>query len=205
VLGGLALGFLAAAGGSGAWRLFGPQAADEVVTARPAPERVRLFRLTADADRAALLVPAGPDETGEPRLAAALFPGEDPARELASLLFANVSPDRAWDVDLATRPVRCRGAGDAEWRVLTGAAERGAQGRLDPADALRLRALGGTETRLVVEPHSVRRVLVALPPGRRMEDLSDVQWGDAPFVRDELDLERLRRFREDPAAVTTGR
>jgi hypothetical protein len=95
--------------------------------------------------------------------------------------------------------------GDASaWTPLERPSAAAAQ-RLTPTDLLRLRSLGAGPGSLVVEPHSLRRVLVALPPKCRMSDLSGVQWGETALVRDRLDLERVRRFREDPAAVTTGR
>lgn len=170
----------------------------------PASE-VDLFRLPSGAVYELLLCDAGPDASGEPQLAAALFPDEDPPRRLATLFLANVDRGGAqggtpWTVDLTTQPLRARDA-DGAWRSL------------DPLPAteipawleLRRRSLGGGRTAARVEPGSVQQMLLALPPGRRVGDLSDVQWGDVPLVRDRLELERLRRFRLDPAGTTTGR
>jgi hypothetical protein len=165
---------------------------------------VDLFRLPPDRDREMLLVPAGPDANGEPSLAAALFPGETPPRELASLVLANVSPDESWTVDLETSPLSCRRSPDDAWQPLLGFAETGGAA-LSAADALRLRSLGNAPGRLVLEPGSMRRVLMALPARSRLAELSGVQWGTMPLQRDRLELERVRRFREDPAAVRTGR
>lgn len=163
---------------------------------------VDVFRLPSGRAHEALLVPAGPDAIGEPRLSAALFPGETPPRELASFVLANVSPRDEWQVDLARRPVRGRVEGGAweEFGVLDGVAERAGD-----ADAVRLRALGGGLTELSLRPGSIRRVLLALPKNRKLSDLRDVEWDGSPLERDRLPAERLRRFREDPVAAMAGR
>lgn len=163
---------------------------------------IDLFRLPWGGEREAILVPAGPDAIGEPLLAASLFPGESPPRELASLVVANVGREGAWDVDLVREPLRCR-AGGGDWEplgLLDGVGER-ARG----ADRLRLRALGGEATAVSVAPGTLVRLLVALPPRRKLADLTDVEWGGRPLTRDRLDLERVRRFREDPSASLSGR
>jgi hypothetical protein len=203
VLAGAALGLLAAFGGSLAWNSLARRSAAAPGAAHEVANRVDLFRLPPSAHREMFLVPAGPDANGEPSLAKALFPGEDPPRELASLLLANVSPDEPWTVDLEAQPLACRRSGSG-WEPLRGPAPSAAT-RLAAPDLLRLRSLGSAGGRVVVEPRTMRRVLVALPPNCRIADLSDVQWGTTPLVRDQLDLERIRRFREDPSAVTTGR
>lgn len=170
----------------------------------PAPRevaRVRLFRLPSGGAREAILLRAGPDATGEPRLAERLF-GADESRELVSLVLANVSPADPWEVDLREAPLRCR-SGGTSWEEI--ARLDGPFSELSPADELRLRSLGAGTTRVRVEPGSLRQVLLALPPGRKLEDLTDVQWGERPLTRDQLDLERVRRFREDPGGTFTGR
>lgn len=194
-------------GGMFAWKAVGRRAPEAPPEWREAVSQVDLFRLPAEADREMFLVPAGPDANGEPRLAQALFPDEDPPRELASLLCANVSADRTWDVDLAATPLACRRGEGRAWTpfVDLGASVASGAGRLAASDLLRLRSLGAAAGKMTVAPRSMQRVLVALPPNCRFAELSDVQWGDAPLVRDRLDLERIRRFREDPAAVTMGR
>jgi hypothetical protein len=203
VLAGAALGLGVAFGGSLAWSAIAHRAASATGAGGEVAAQVDLFRLPASPHREMFLVPAGPDANGEPALAKALFPGEDPPRELASLLLANVSPDEPWTVDLDAQPLACRRSG-AEWETLRGLAASGAS-HLAEGDRLRLRGLGAAGGRVVVEPKSMRRVLVALPRNCRISDLSDVQWGTTPLYRDQLDLERIRRFREDPSAVTTGR
>lgn len=203
VTSGLALGFAAASAGKFAWNRYGRKSAQAAGPARDVAALVDLFRLPSGAHREMFLVPSGPDANGEPALAASLFPGEEPPRELASLLVANVSADEPWTIDLESSPLTCRRSGAVTWETLHGI-DPGAA-KLDPAAMLRLRGLGGAPTRITLEPRTLRRVLMALPPKCRIEDLSDVQWGTTPLVRDQLDLERVRRFREDPAAVTTGR
>ena len=203
VTGGAALGLLGAFGGTVAWRAFGRRGGP-VGDPREVATQVDLFRLPCGAHREMFLGPAGPDANGEPALANALFPGEDPPRELASLLLANVSPDEVWTLDLTNAPLSCRRSSGAAWEPLCGFDAQRAAG-LDPAQALRLRGLGAGCVKVTLEPRSLLRLLVALPANCRIADLSDVQWGTTPLVRDQLDLERIRRFREDPSAVTTGR
>ena len=198
---GASTGLFAAAAGIFLWTLWSGRSRRDV----PPPHdtaQVDLFRLPSGGAREAMLVPAGPDAAGEPRLAERLFPGEAPPRELASLVLSNVSPKEAWDVDLGAEPIRCRVAGGVweDVRLLGGL-----RAGLDPADDLRLRALGGTESHVRLEPGALRQVLLALPANRRLSDLSDVEWGGRPLVRERLGIERLRRFRENPAAAVTGR
>ena len=202
--GGLVIGFVAAFAGTIAWNLFGRRADDAPPRGREVAQQVDLFRLPSRARQEMFLVPAGPDANGEPRLATALFPDEDPPRELALLLLANVSPDEPWHVDLDAAPLACRTSAGSALTPLQKLDPTGAA-RLAPSDRLRLRSLSAAGGKLTVEPRSMLRVLLALPPKCRLADLSDVQWGETPLVRDQLDLERIRRFREDPAAVTTGR
>jgi hypothetical protein len=204
---GAALGVLVAFGGAAVWNSSFRRNA-----APPSPERgataaVDLFRLPPSGRREMYLVPAGPDATGEPRLAKALFPEEDPPRELASLLLANVSPDEPWLVDLDATPLACRRADGGAWSSIEGLAPAVASGaaRITPSEIVRLRGLGAVGGKVTVEPRSMRHVLLALPPNCRLADLSGVQWGDVPLLRDRLELSRIRRFREDPAAVTAGR
>jgi hypothetical protein len=200
VLLGAAAGLGMAAIALGAWSAWRAATAPTLPAPREAA-RVDLFRLPSGGAREALLLPAGPDAAGEPRLAERIFGSAD-ARELVSLFLANVSREEPWDVDLAQAPLRCR-AGAASWEEI---------GRLDgpfpglpPTDELRLRSLGAGATRLRVEPGTLRQVLLALPPGRKLAELTDVQWGERPLTRDRLDLERVRRFREDPAGTFSGR
>jgi hypothetical protein len=203
VSGGLVLGFAAALAGRWAFTTFGDRVQSVPDTCEVASE-VDLFRLPSGASREMFLVPAGPDANGEPALARALYPGEEPPRELASLLLANVSADEPWPVDFEQRPLACRRDAAGAWTPLERLSSASGT-RLAPAELLRLRSLGADASRLVVEPRSLRRVLVALPPKCRIGDLSGVQWGETPLVRDKLALERIRLFREDPAAVTMGR
>jgi len=198
VLLGASTGFLAAALGIGLWTFVHSHRDD--LPPRREVAQIDLFRLPSGATHEAMLVPAGPDATGEPRLAAALFPGGP--RELVTLLVANVSPTEPWDVDLVGEPLRCR-SGTGAWETIEPLTGRAAG--LPPADGLRLRSLGSEAAQARLEPGSLRPFLLALPDGRRLSDLTDVQWGDRPLTRDRLGLERLRRFREDPAGMTTGR
>ncbi len=193
----LALGVLAA------WRLLPTGAEAPTATAAPpaATPSLDCFRLPWGGARELLLVPAGPDGVGEPALSARLFPDEDPGRSLASLLVANVSGEERWDVDLADRPLMAR-VGDGPWvRLDADVATNGLSG----SEAARLRALGHGSTRFTLEPGSLRRVLVALPPRRGLAELTDVKWGDESLLRDRLDLRTVRRFRLDPGAVAAGR
>jgi len=207
VVAGAALGFLAAFGGAGVWNTYFRGDAAPSPPARAAAASVDLFRLPPSGRREMYLVPAGPDATGEPALARALFPEENPPRELASLLLANVSPDEPWLVDLDAAPLACRRTDGGAWTSIEGVATTVASGaaRISSSDMVRLRGLGAVGGKVMVEPRSLRHVLLALPRNCRLADLSDVQWGDARLLRDRLELSRIRRFREDPAAVTAGR
>jgi hypothetical protein len=202
VAGGVLMGLVSAMAGTYGWRLLARRADPPIEEAR-AVQVLDLFRLPSGARREMFLVPAGPDGIGEPGLAASLFPDEDPPRELASLLVANVSAEEPWRVDLEGQSLRCRAEGDPSWRPI----ERlpAAPPSVSAAEALRLRGLGAGDAAVTVEPRSLRQVLLALPRGCRFSALSDVQWGTTPLVRDKLDAERIRHFREDPAAATTGR
>jgi hypothetical protein len=199
---GAAAGVLAVVAGSALWQAFGRRTTPSVEISHGASESLDLFRLPSGAAREMFLVPAGPDGIGEPALAGALFPGENPPRELAELYVANVSTDETWRLDLAGESIRCRSAAGADWRSLEALRPETA---LDGAQTLRLRSLGGGESDVSVQPKSMRHVLLALPRGMRFSSISDVQWGTTPLLRDRLDVERIRRFREDPAATTTGR
>lgn len=166
-------------------------------------EALQLFRLPNGGPHEAYLLPAGPDGQGEERLAGQLFPGEAPTRRLASLLLANVSESEAWDVDLEAEALRCRTSESAPWepleRLPSGIDD--APGALDPSSRLRLRSLGAGVVRLSLQPRSMKRVLLALPPDRQFSDLSDVQWGALTLRADRLDLEQARDLREDPATA----
>ena len=169
---------------------------------REVAQATALFRMTHGGEHEMLLVTAGPDAAGEPALAKSLFAGEDPPRELASVVVANLSQSVPWDVDLRETPLRCR-AGSDDWLTLESVGT--APPKLEPAAELRLRALGGTGTAARLEPGSLRQFLVALPPSRKLDDLAVVQWGDVQLVRDRFDLERLRRFRANPAGLSGPR
>ncbi len=205
VVAGAGLGFLAAFLGTLAWNARARTAGPSAALTRGAQSEVDLFRLPSSEHREMVLLPAGPDADGEPGLAKALFPDETPPRELASLLLANVSSADPWLVDFDAQQLRCRRAGDDAWTAITGVASTAASVPLSASELLRLRGLGSASGKLTVEPRSLRHVLLALPPKCRLEDLSDVQWDGTPLLRDRLDVERIRRLREDPAAVTTGR
>jgi hypothetical protein len=204
VAAGLAMGFAAATLATLGWDALSRRGREPPQAPREVASRVDLFRLPSGGTREMFLVPAGPDANGEPALARSLFPGEDPPRSLATLLVANVAPEEPWTIDLDATPLACRRSEDGAWEPLRGL--DAADGReLSAAERLRLRSLGATGGRLVVEARSLRQVLLVLPPRCTMSDLVGVQWGRTPLVRDALELERIRRFREDPAAVTTGR
>jgi hypothetical protein len=162
---------------------------------------VDLYRLPSGSDHEVFLVPSGPDAIGEPRLAASLFPDETPARELASVLVANVGRRGVFDLDLDETPLRGRTAG-GPWEPICALAP---DARLPEDLAVRFRALGGGVSKVRLDPGHFRRILVALPRARRLADLSDVELGEVSLVRDRLELERLRRFRIDPAGTTSGR
>lgn len=166
---------------------------------------VDFYRLPSGRDQALLVLRAGPDASGEQTLSRRLFPGETPERELATVLVANASSDEPWDVDLEQSPLRLRTGDGSTWEPFVQLAERldGASDELTPADRLRLRGLGAGTTRFRLEPRSARQVLLALPPARRFEQVSDVQWGDTLLRRDHADVERLRALRQDPSAAGT--
>lgn len=198
VLLGAASGCATAAAGVALWTWIGSRP-HEIPPPREIA-RIELFRLAAEGPREALLLPAGPDATGEPRLSRTLFP--DAPRDLVSFVLANTSARDPWDVDLAAEPLRCR-AGDGPWEDVTRL-----DGDLPPlpaADDLRLRGLGARDTHVSVPPGSLRQVLLALPPGRKLAELTDVQWGERSLARDRMELARIRRFREDPPPATGGR
>jgi hypothetical protein len=204
VVAGLAMGLVAATLATLGWEALRRRGRDAAQEPREVASRVDLFRLPSGGTREMFLVPAGPDANGEAALARSLFPGEDPPRALATLLLANVAPEEPWTLDLDATPFACRRSEDGAWEPLRGLGAEDA-GALSPAERVRLRSLGATGTKVVVEAKSLRRLLIALPPRCTISDLSGVQWGRTPLVRDSLELERIRRFREDPAAVTTGR
>ncbi|MCE9637243.1 MAG: hypothetical protein K8T90_16175 [Planctomycetes bacterium] len=196
---GTSTGLLAAAVGVTAWSAWKDANPPTLPPVR-AVAQIDIFRLPSGGAREAMLIPAGPDATGEPRLAGRLFAPGAP-RELVSLVLANVSPREIWDIDLAVAAPRCR-VGSDDWApidVIDGHHD------LASADALRLRSLGAGDVRLRLEPGTLREVLLALPPGRKLSDLTDVEWEGRPLAQDRLELERIRRFREDPAGTTTGR
>lgn len=204
VTAGLAMGLVAATLATLGWEALRRRSRESIEVPREVASRVELFRLPSDGMREMFLVPAGPDANGEPALARSLFPGEDPPRTLATLLLANVAATDAWTLDFDETPLACRRSAEGAWEPLTGLrTEHG--GALSPAERVRLRSLGATGSKVVVQAKSLRRVLMALPPQCTMSDLVGVQWGRTPLVRDALELERVRRFREDPVAVTQGR
>ncbi len=205
IVAGVVVGFIAALAGTAVWGLLRQGTGEEYAEGVAPQAMVDLFRLPSGTDHELLVIPAGPDGIGEPQLTDRLFPEEDPPRQLASLLVANVSPTNPWEVDLQSVPLRCRTAQDSAWESFEHLQERIAARHVAPAQELRLRSLGAGVTRFSLGPRTSRRILVALPPGRTLEDLAVVQWGETALLRDRLELERVRRFREDPGGVTTGR
>ncbi len=185
------------------WSFLGPAPGD-VGRAPSRPDTlIDVFRLAPGDAFEMLLAPAGPDARGEPALSATLFPDEEPARELASVLVANTGERDGWDVDLAAPQLRARAA-DASWFALTEIDDEAAA-RLGTALALRFRGIGGAPASRRVAPGSLRRFLVALPPGRRFADISVVQWGERELRRVRLDLEGLHAFRERPSPPVAER
>ncbi len=200
--GGIVAGIVVAAVAMVAWSLFlDGEPGDPGEPLSEPDRRVALFRLDPDAAHGMMVLPAGPDALGEPTLAERLFPDEQPRRRLASVLLTNVTAADVWEVDLASMPLRGRIAGE-EWGSFTPLdAIVGAADDLSATERLRLRSLGAELVRVRVDPGTLRRVLVALPKGRKLGEFTDVQWDGRQLARDELDLERLHRFREDPAGV----
>jgi len=203
VLGGAVAGIALATAVIVAWSFLGPEPEDAGRAASRPDTLVSVFRLPRGAAYEMLLAPAGPDASGEPALSAGLFPGEQPPRELASVLVANTGALGDWEVDLGSPPVRAK-ASDASWFQLD-AVEDAAVSGLDPGLALRFRGLGGGALRRSVAPGTLRRFLLVLPAGRRFADISVVQWGDRTLEPGQIDLERLHAFRERPADVPPAR
>ncbi len=172
-----------------------PPAGPGVTSARP-DSPVPLFRLDASPAHELLLVPAGPDALGEPGLAHRLFGDAPPRRELAALLLANVADQGDWDVDLRAPALRARTAPDAAWLELEPVPPELVDRALDASGRLRARSIGGGLASVRVGPHSLRQVLLALPPGWRLHELSDVQWGERPLQRADTDVEGLHAYRE---------
>lgn len=176
-----------------------------VAAAARAALEVDLFRLPSGAAHEALLLPAGPDAIGEPVLSQRLFPGESPPRRLASLVLANLSESDPWRVDLDALPLMGRSSPSGQWVAFPDlrAELRNGDATLTAADRLRLRSLGAGQVQVELEPGSLRRILLALPPERTLEDLAGVKWGETPLLKDRVPVERLREFRADPAAGVT--
>jgi hypothetical protein len=172
-----------------------------------AASAVPYFRLPAGREQAVLVLRAGPDGSGEQSLSRHLFPGETPERDLAAVLVANVSSEAAWDVDLEQLAPRFRVGESGDWEPFEHLAARldDAPTDLSAADRLRLRGLGAGALRFTLEPRSARQVLLALPPDRQFEQVSDVQWGETVLRRDRADVERLRALRQDPSAAGAPR
>lgn len=199
VLGGLVAGVLLASAVVIGWSLIRTDSRRAGYAASRPDSRIGVFRLDGTGGGELLLAPAGPDGTGEPAISTALFPDEVPARELASVLVANTNvAGDAFEVDLASVPLRARAGTDQPWFDL-----QPIRGRDDlaPTVALRLRTVGGTRGSVTVAPGKLSRLLVALPPGRQLSDVSDVQWGERPLLADRMDLETLHAYREAPTSV----
>ena len=200
VAGGLVAGVVLAAVVVIGWSLLrGPKGVAGQAASRP-DSRISVFRLRSDGPGEILLAPAGPDATGEPALSRALFPDETPARRFASVLVANTSAAGApFEVDLAAVPFRAEPRDGGSSFNLEPLPKRLG---LSPTVSLRLRSLGGDVDSVRVSPGTLRRFLVALPPGRTLSDVSVVQWGERSLERALMDLETLHQYREAPGGVT---
>lgn len=194
ILGGAAAGVVLAALVIVAWSYLGPDPGGAGRAASRPDTEVDVFRSPPGSAESMLVARAGPDAGGEPALAAGLFPGEEPARELASIVVVNRGEVEVFDIDLANTPLRAR-TDDTEWFELAAVAPAALEA-LDPNLALRFRGLGGEIDRRSIAPGTLRRFLLALPPGRRFSDVSVVQWGDRTLERGRIDVERLHEFRE---------
>ena len=203
ILGGAVAGVALAAAVIVAWSYLGPAPPGAGRAASRPDTLVDVFRLPAGAGESMLVARAGPDASGEPALSAGLFPGEEPVRELASVVVANLSEADSIDVDLAAEPLRAC-TDDADWFELSAVATATAHS-LDPTLALRFRGLGGQLGAQSIAPGTLRRFLVALPPGRRFADVSVVQWGDRKLERDRIDVENLHAIRERPGVPAPRR
>lgn len=195
---GAAAGLVVAAAALWTWTLLSPSRRGPDVPRRDVASAVDVFRLPSGGGRELVVVRAGPDAGGEPALSARLFPDEDPARELVSVVVANGAGGEPWTFDLKATPLRVRTGG--EWVPAESVAERAPS--LAPAEELRVRSLGGATAAVDVAPGTMRSLLVALPKARKMADVTDVQWGDVTLLRDRFDLERLRRFRTEGRVET---
>ena len=201
VAGGLVAGVVLATAVMIGWSLIRPHSRRAGHAASRPDSSLGVFRLTADAGAGGelLVAPAGPDGTGELALSEALYPDEVPARAFASVLVANTNAaGDDFEVDLTAVPLRARSGTDAPWFELE---PLPAGEGLSPTLALRLRSLGGTGGSVSVAPGTLRRFLVALPPGRKLADVLDVQWGERALVPDRMDLETLHAYREAPGSV----
>lgn len=188
---GAAAGLVVAAAALWTWTLVAPARRGPEVPQREVASAVDVFRLPSGGGRELVVVRAGPDAGGEPALSARLFPGEDPERELVSIVVANGAGGELWTLDLHAAPLRVRAGGD--WFPAESVVERASA--LPPAEELRVRSLGGATSAVDVAPGTMRSLLVALPKARKMGDITDVQWGDVTLLKDRFDIERLRRFR----------
>jgi len=196
VLGGVGMAVLASWAARNLWK------SDPVaIPVAQKPPEIRLFRLPSGREHAAMICPAVPDGSGEQRLAAALFPGEETPRELASLLLANASDTETWDVDLGSLPLRFRVTAGSDWETFEALGDRLSDdaAALSASDRLRLRGLGAGSSVFRLEPRTSRRVLLALPRSRQFRELSDVEWGTTALTLDEVAVGAFRALRQDPS------
>ena len=203
VAGGAVAGVVLATAVIVGWGLVGARFRDVGQAAARPDTAVDVFRLPPGAAFEMLVAPAGPDAQGETEIAERLFPGEEPPRRLAAVLVANTGALGDWEVDLAAPPLRAR-FGGADWVDLA-AVDAARTDALGPALALRFRSLGGVPGPRRIEPGTMRRFLLALPPGRTLEDASGVQWGDRVLRRESMDLESFHAFRESPVHAAAER
>jgi len=203
ILGGAVAGIALATAVILVWAYIGPVPDDAGHAASRPDTLVDVFRLPPGAAFEMIVTPAGPDARGEPALSAGLFPGEAPARELASVLVANTGARGDWDVDLVALPLRAH-CDEAESFEMA-AVDASVVDALPPQLALRFRGLGGRAGPSTVAPGTLRRFLLALPPGRTFSEVSVVQWGDQQLARARIDVEHLHAFRERPADVPPAR